>query len=238
MRLLIALALVPLLFGAAARSGEGVPGPGRQRLTLPLDRGTLRYSLSMPVLEQGARAPLVLALHYGGEITPWYSMPFLEMLAGPAFEPLGAIIVAPDCPGRGWTDPRSEAAALALVRHALDHWPADPRRVAVSGFSMGGIGTWHLAAGHPELFSAALPVAGLPGDELPAIPLYAIHSRQDEVIELGPAKRAVKEMKRQGVRAKLVVLEEGPPHYRTPAFAPALRQGARWLERLWKEEAR
>jgi len=235
MRLLIILTLLFLLGATVARAGEEIPGPGRKRMTLALESGPLRYSLSMPDLDDGDRAPLILALHYGGEVTPWYSMPFLEMLAGPAFEPLGAVIVAPDCPGRGWTDPKSEAAALALVRHALDHWPVDSRRVAVSGFSMGGTGTWHLAAGHPERFSAALPVAGRPGDTLPTIPLYAIHSRQDDVIALSPAKRAVKAMKNQGVPVKLVVLEDGPAHYRTAAFAPALRRGAGWLERLWEE---
>jgi predicted peptidase len=243
MRLLIILVFLPLLVCAIQGRADDRPGtngtlpdPGRHRMTLTMESGQpVRYSLSMPEIENGAHAPLILALHYGGEVTPWYSMPFLEMLAAPAFEPLGAIIVAPDCPGRGWADPASEAAALALVRHALDHWPADPRRVAVTGFSMGGMGAWYLAARHPSLFSAALPVAGRPADGPPVtIPLYAIHSRQDEVIDLGPAKKAVKEMKERSVSARLVVLEDGPPHYRTAAFAPALRQGAKWLERLWE----
>lgn len=246
MRLMIILVFLPLLACAIQgraddRPGtnDAVPDPGRHRRTFTMESGaTVRYSLSMPEIEDGARAPLVLALHYGGEVTPWYSMPFLEMLAAPAFEPLGAIIIAPDCPGRGWADPRSEEAALALLRHALDSWPADPKRVAVTGFSMGGMGAWYLAARHPGLFSAALPVAGRPADGPPVtIPLYAVHSRQDEVIDLGPAKKAVNEMKERGVTARLVVLEDGPTHYQTAAFTPALRRGAKWLEQLWETVA-
>ncbi len=235
MKLLLFLAMLPLLAGTTAgRTDEQLPAPGRHRLTLTLEDGKqIRYSLSMPEPTTRAKAPLVLALHYGGEVTPWCSMPFIELLAGPAFEPMGAIIIAPDCPGRGWADPLSEQAAMALVCHALAHWPTDPGRVAVTGFSMGGMGTWHLAATRPDVFSAALPVAGIPGSSLPAIPLYAIHSRRDEVVEMGPSKQGVREMKKKGIEAKLVVLEEGPTHYNTAAFAPALRRGAKWLEKLW-----
>jgi predicted peptidase len=237
MKLLLLLALLPLLGCAAAVRADNGPGPGRHPMVIELENGEkVRFALSLPELKAGERAPLILALHFGGPATPGIGMTFLELLAGPAFEPMGAIIVAPDCPGQGWSDPTSEQAALALVRHTIEQWPVDPARVAVSGFSMGGMGTWHLAARHPDLFSAALPVAGIPGDGPPVeIPLYAIHSRNDEVIALGPAKRAVKEMKKQGLEAKLVVLEDGPTHYDTTAFAPALRHGAKWLEKLWRQ---
>jgi len=248
MRLLIILIFLPLLACAIpGRAGDNppgtddaVPGPGRHRMTLTLESGqTIRYSLSMPEVEEGAHVPVVLALHYGGEVTPWISMPFLEMLVEPAFEKLGAIIIAPDCPGQGWTDPKSEEAALALLRHTLDHWHADPGRVAVTGFSMGAMGTWHMAARHPEIFSAALPVAGGPtGGPAVTIPLYSILSRRDEIIDPDPPKKAVKEMKERGVNAKLVMLRDGPTHYDTAAFAPALRRGAKWLQRLWEAEAK
>ncbi len=240
MKLVVILIFLPLLACAMPCRAENlIPGPGRHRMSLTLESGqTVRYSLSVPELEKGSAVPLVLALHYGGEVTPWFSMPYLEMLPEPAFERLGAIIIAPDCPGRGWGDPASEQAALALVRHALHNWPADPQRVVVTGFSMGGMGTWHLAARHPEIFSAALPVAGGPSGGPPVtIPLYAIHSRQDQVIDLGPAKKAVQEMKKRGVTARLVVLEDGPTHYSTAAFAPALRRGVKWVQQLWDAEA-
>lgn len=246
MRLLIILIFLPLLACTIpGRAGDrppgtddGVPGPGRHQMTLTLESGTVRYSLSVPEMEKGARVPLVLALHFGGDVTPWYSMPFLEMLVEPAFEKLGVIIIAPDCPGRGWTDPKSETAALALVQHALDHWHADPGRVAVTGFSMGAMGTWHMAAHHPDIFSAALPVAGGPaGCPAVTIPLYTILSRRDEIIDPDPPNKAVKEMKERGVNAKLVLLQDGPTHYNTAAFAPALRRGAKWLKKLWEKDA-
>jgi len=47
--------------------------------------------------------------------------------------------------------------ALEAVRR---HYPIDPKRLAVRGFSMGGAGCWHLAAHHPGLWRAAAPGAG------------------------------------------------------------------------------
>jgi len=51
-----------------------------------------------------------VALHYGGEVTPFYSKGFMTSLVEPALEDLGAIIVAPDCPSKGWTNAASKAA--------------------------------------------------------------------------------------------------------------------------------
>ncbi|HEY2951540.1 MAG TPA: prolyl oligopeptidase family serine peptidase [Verrucomicrobiae bacterium] len=48
-----------------------------------------------------------------------------------------------------------EAIATVSRDYSFDH-----RRITVRGFSMGGAGTWHLAAHHPELWAAAAPGAG------------------------------------------------------------------------------
>ncbi len=86
MKLLLLLVFLPLLAYSVTGRTDTLPTPGRHRLTLSLETGqTVRFSLSMPKVEQGSKAPLILALHYGGEVTPWISMPFLEVLAAPAF---------------------------------------------------------------------------------------------------------------------------------------------------------
>jgi poly(3-hydroxybutyrate) depolymerase len=204
------------------------------QLELGLDSGrSLRYSLYVPKTGEGRQVPLVLALHYGGEVTPFYSTPFLKVFALPAFRPLKCMIVAPDCPGRGWSDPVSEAAVLELLDHAVASWPVDPERIAVTGFSMGGSGAWFMAARHPERFSAAIPVAGIPAlDPDPAVPVYAIHSRQDEIVELAPAEQAIEKLLAKGGHAELVLIG-GATHYQTPRFVVPLITAARWLEHVW-----
>jgi dipeptidyl aminopeptidase/acylaminoacyl peptidase len=181
--------------------------------------------------------PLILALHYGGHVTPGYGAEFADLLVLPALKELGAVILAPDCPGRGWTDPVSEEAVLALVAWAKRTWPIDERRVAVTGFSMGGIGTYRLAARHPEVFRAAVPVAGVPDErDLEAagrVPLYIIHGEADEIIPLDEVQPALKALQKGGADVRVVVVQ-GLSHYQTAAYVPALKKAAGWLKRTWK----
>jgi predicted peptidase len=222
---------------AGETSRSELPASGIYDLQLPLEGGgKLRYALSVPVVDPGQRVPLILALHPGGPPTPGRGRTYLEILPEPAFRDLGALILAPDCPGPNWTDPRSEAAVLELLDHVTRTWPVDAERTAVTGYSMGAMGTWHLAQEHPGRFRAAISVAGSPvREETVTIPVYAILSSHDDVINGGPARRVVKAMKREGVEAKIVLLADGPTHFYTPGFVLPLRRSVKWLQKVWSE---
>jgi predicted peptidase len=219
--------------------------PGEPEQEKPLTRGfhrlefalgedaSLGCSLWMPPLQHEGEVPLVLALHYGGEVTPHLSMGFLQSLVVPGLKKLGAVIVAPDCPGDGWTDEASERAVLALLDYAVRNWPVDRRRIVVTGYSLGGIGTWFFAARHPEIFSAAVPMAGRPViDAGLRVPVYAIHGRRDEVIDVEPARRAIDALRAEGVEAHLVIVK-GTTHYETRRFAGPLKGAVEWLQNVW-----
>ncbi|HEX5944473.1 MAG TPA: alpha/beta hydrolase-fold protein [Anaerolineales bacterium] len=49
---------------------------------------------------------------------------------------------------------------MTLIQHLQEHYPIDPTRISVTGMSMGGTGTWHLAVTHPNRFAAIAPVCG------------------------------------------------------------------------------
>ncbi len=53
-----------------------------------------------------------------------------------------------------------EIDVLEAIAHATEAYGIDPDRIALTGFSMGGAGVWHLAAHYPSLWSAASPGAG------------------------------------------------------------------------------
>jgi predicted peptidase len=218
-------------------SGPSFLAPGIYGSDLALEGGeTLTYAFSMPAVDPGQRVPLILALHYGGSPTRGKGATYLKVLAEPGFRDLGALILAPDCPGDGWTDPRSEAAVLALLDHAMRTWPVDTERTAVTGFSMGAMGAWYLAQEHPERFRAAIPVAGSPEQDKPVtIPVYALLSDHDEIINGAPARRAVKAMKREGVEARFVWVLDGPSHYRFADYVLPVRRSMIWLEEVWSE---
>jgi dienelactone hydrolase len=53
-----------------------------------------------------------------------------------------------------------ETDVFEAIAHAKEQYPIDEERVAIRGFSMGGAGTWHLAAHHAGFWTAAAPGAG------------------------------------------------------------------------------
>src|SRR5262245_46076997 len=148
----------------AQTSDAKVPvfGPGIHNGVLREAELSISYAISIPKGYSASEAvPLVLALHYGGSPNR-AGHGVLSILVAPAFSALGAIIVAPDSVGGPWSEPENERAVNALLDAVQASYRIDKRRVAVTGFSMGGAGVWHFAGKYPERFSAAIPVAGRP----------------------------------------------------------------------------
>jgi len=214
------------------------PGMYEELLERP-DGSVVRYALSIPKgYEPEKPRPLVLALHYGGTVTPYYGKGFLVQLVEPGVKSLGAIIVAPDCPSRNWTNPMSESGVMALVEHILENYSVDRERILVMGYSLGGRGTWYMASRHADLFTAAIPMAGWPSEEMAEkigdMPICIIHSVDDEVVEMEPTKEAVKSLEARDAPVKLITVR-GITHYQVPDYAKYLKQAVRWIKEKWDE---
>lgn len=232
-----ALALALLVAGctAGARSGERLDfATGLSERTLPLADGRLlRYTLVVPEADPGRPHPLVLALHFGGTVTPFYGRNVLELLVAPALAELGAVLVAPDALEPGWDQPANEAAVLALLDHLAGRLNLDRRRTLCTGYSMGGTGTWYLVGRHPDRFAAAIPIAGrpAPGPHW-AVPVYVIHGRADQVVPFAPAEAEVARLKAAGVDARLVAVD-GVSHFQTERFVEPLHAAVPWIRAIW-----
>ncbi len=229
------------------------------------DGGELRYGISAPKIGEGEPPrPLVLALHFGwqGEVPAHYGRNFLGLLVAPALGDLDAVIVAPDCPEGSWTHRRSEQALLALIEDVRKTHDIDPGRIVVTGFSAGAMGTWFMASRHPDLFSAAIPLAGPPvlrsvpdaGSGLkeserflrgrrvkwpPALretPILAIHSRADELVAFELADKAVRTLSAAGGQAELIAIEQ-VGHFETPRYVEHLAKAVPWLRQVWRASA-
>ena len=48
---------------------------------------------------------------------------------------------------------------IALIEHICNTLPVDRDRVYLTGFSMGGFGTWQTACQYPDRFAAIVPLA-------------------------------------------------------------------------------
>lgn len=198
-----------------------------------------RYSVAVPNTYNGdRRAPLVLALHYGGNVTPYYGTGALIEIFGPGLKKLNAIIVAPDCSGTDWTDPRAEEDALAILDRVRAEYNIDPERTLITGYSMGGIGTWYLAPRHPDLFKVALVVSGYPPEGVLdgdwTTPLYVIHSRADEILPYEATETAVEALQRRGVPVEMD-LRASLGHYDMESFVAPIREAIPWIKGIWNQ---
>jgi predicted peptidase len=228
-----------LLFALLGNTPELPRSPGvyEERFE-PDDSPPIRYTLSIPkAYERDHAVPLVLALHYGGRVTPYYSKGFLLELVEPGLRGLEAIIVAPDCPSpNGWTNPESDKPVMALFQHLLERYEIDRSRLLVTGYSMGGHGTWYMAAQHQDLFTAAIPMAGAPPrgtlEKAGNMPICVVHSADDRVVPIQPARDAVKELEANNSIVKLIVAR-GAEHYHFGSFVAPLKRAAAWVEKQW-----
>jgi len=189
---------------------DGEPQPFRYRL--------LRPTPAAP----GRRYPVVLFLHGSGErgSDNEAQLKFLPTwLAEPAMrERHPCLVVAPQCRTDhkwvevSWQDPQGGqqpeepsvdlSAAVAALDDVLAAEPADPDRVLLTGLSMGGYGTWDLAARCPERFAAALPICG-GGDAATArrlvkLPIWAFHGADDRVVPPSRSRAMVEAIRAAG----------------------------------------
>jgi predicted peptidase len=199
----------------------------------------LRYTLSLPhSLSLTESYPLVVALHYGGKVTPFYSRDFVESFVTPALQDLEAIIVGPDCPSTGWTNAVSETAILELILLVMEEYNIDSDRVVLMGYSMGGLGTWYMAARHPDIFSAAIPISA-PAEMattpiMPDIPLYIIHGDKDELFPAVNVKSLYHKQKNSGAEIEMIIVA-GVSHYQMDRFINPLKAAIPWLYNIWAE---
>jgi predicted esterase len=106
----------------------------------------------------GARLPLVVALH-GLNGTPSRIMEaFLDSKStAPSVD---GFVLAPYAHGNAFYRGPGELEVMQALDWMLATYPIDPDRVAITGVSMGGTGTGHLALRYAERFSRAAPLCG------------------------------------------------------------------------------
>ena len=241
--------LAAILLGAsppALSAGEQSPSAARMaNEVFSLPEGVdITYGISVPA---GARAagddssgnavPLILALHPGGARTAYWGSNFMRRIVEPALRDWKAIIIAPDAPARSWATELSERAVLALIEDITSRYAVDRDRILVTGFSLGGGGTWFFATHHADLFTGAIPMAGAVREvslnSLGSMPVHIVHSRNDEQVPYGPAAEAAAQLEARGHPVKLTTLS-GVGHYSMGDYIGPFRQAGEWMRQQWE----
>ena len=169
-------------------------------------------------------------------------------LIGPAAQQGNpTIVVYPQCPtDMQWVDvpwadgsytlaqtPISKpmAAALELLTSLQAKFAVDPRRILVTGLSMGGYGTWDIVARHPTMFAGALALCG-GGDPSRAattrnVPVWAFHGDSDPAVPVRASRKMIKALRAAGGNPRYTEVAGGGHDVWTVAY----RDSAvlRWL---------
>ena len=183
---------------------------------------TLQYRILPPAnVEPGKKYPLVIFLHGSGErgedniaqlkyFPSWISEPEMR-------QQYPAYIIAPQLPsGRRWAtyNWREDnpaygenltpelSAVLAVLNYESAANPIDTDRVYLTGLSMGGYGSWELAATHPEHFAAVAPVCGAADNNqvqgLLDLPIWTWHGDADRSVPVERSREIVAAIKEAG----------------------------------------
>ncbi len=164
----------------------------------------MQYLISLPEgYDKQEKWPLLLFLHGAGErgndlnLVKKHGPPKL-IAAGKKFP---FITVSPQCEKNKWWDAR---ALNALVTHIEKSHKVDADRIYVTGLSMGGFGTFALAAESTRRFAAIAPVCG-GGDPIHAfrtshIPTWVFHGGKDRVVPEARSKEMVEALKKRGAK--------------------------------------
>lgn len=93
--------------------------------------------------------------------------------------------------------------AIELLAAIQKEFPdVDPKRIYVTGLSMGGFGTWDLLMRQPKKFAAAVPICGGADDAKAAliakIPVWDFHGGADDVVKTVRSRNIIAALKAAG----------------------------------------
>lgn len=191
-----------------------------------------RYQVFIPAeWSKNKKWPVILYLHGAGERGE-DGLIQTEVGIGTAIrrhaERFPSIVVFPQCRKNSWwTHPEMQAQALKALDQTMKEFNGDVQRVYLTGISMGGYGTWSIAAKYPGKFAALAPVCGgirLPervrniagnppedqsvdpylatAQKIAKIPIWVFHGSADTTVPTSESQKMVAALKAAGANVK------------------------------------
>lgn len=191
--------LLLIVTASAVAAAEPVPGKQVDGVYKVSAEQEVPFLLYLPKnYKSDGKFPLMLFLHGRGEsfgplslVKKWGPPRMVER-----GEHLPFIVVSPQCPRKeSWRQPRQQAALVKLLGHITKKYAVDQDRVYLTGLSMGGYGSWRLAADHPDRFAAVAPICGGGKVEdagtLSSVPFWVFHGDKDTAVPFDRSKQMV-----------------------------------------------
>lgn len=188
------------------------------------ETGDHRYALFVPRNYSADRKwPVLMFLHGAGERGNDGNLQ-VNVGIGPVLRKRAAnfpfIVVMPQCEDTqsrylsGWLQDTPDAQrALKILASVEKEFSIDPEKRVLSGWSMGGFGTWSIASANPKMWSAIVPLAG-GGDPalaktLTEVPIWAFHGSNDTAIRPDQSRAMISAIRVAGGTPRLTEVTDG-----------------------------
>ena len=195
--------------------------------------GEYQYLIHLPpgYTDFGNSRPLIVFLHGAGETNKGLDAlkhcDLWHFARGHvATKDFPFIVVSPTTPKHGWEPQRVKNFVEQFVQDHSRRYRIDPDRVYLTGFSMGGFGTFRTACAHPEVFAAIVPIAGggepEQAERLKTVPTWAFHGDKDDVVPYECSANMIDRVQKLGHNDANLTTEYGAGHgiaaqvYRNP----------------------
>ena len=180
--------------------------------------GNILYRIHAPArVSKAASLPVVVYLH--GSTKGGTDNIRQTKVAVPAsfirnFSERPCILIAPQCDqGRNWKNLSGDSVLSLLDDFLKETKVADPKRVYLTGFSLGGYGVWHMIDKRPDLFAAAVPLAGAAHirdvSHIRGVSIWIFHGRRDKFVKVQHARDISRALKDKGIPHKYSELAAG-----------------------------
>lgn len=198
---LTALALLAGIAALPAQAPAQEKEPVGKLLVKQFEKGEVKfdYLLYLPngYGKDDKAVPLVLFLHGAGDKIARLQKGGLPRQIEQKKD-FPCILVTPQNPARGWN-----AKNLAVLLDEIEaKYKVDKDRIYVTGLSMGGFGSWSMAAAYPDRFAAIIPICGggnpASAKKLKDLPIWVFHGGKDTVVTPDRSEAMVKALKAAG----------------------------------------
>jgi predicted peptidase len=173
--------------------------------------GDSKYVVFVPHSYTAEKAvPLILFLHGAGERGDDGEAPVRQGIANGGIKfkanekTFPFLVVFPQCKAKGtWKAGGPDAdRALAILEDVQKAYKIDDKRLYLTGLSLGGSGTWSLAAAHPTKWAAIAPICGggdlSSADKIKNLPCWCFCGDQDGAKLVENNRSMIKALKAAG----------------------------------------
>lgn len=172
-------------------------------------RNDYDYWVYIPeVLSKRNSVPLVVYLHGSGECGSGVnnnSLPYF-IKNGQDYD---FVVVAPQLPSDDCGSGFYAKEVMEIIEIVMSKYPVDPKRTIITGFSLGGNGTYRMLKDYPNFFAAGIPISASTSydENLTKTPIWAFHGKNDPYVSYHEEKKTMEKVISINPNSKYTLLD-------------------------------